>query len=83
MRLVAKRGGDATTGRRAGRPWALTLPDRFLLVAVYWRTNLTMRQLGALFGVSHSAVHRVIDILGRRHRYATARKTRSRSWTAP
>jgi hypothetical protein len=84
--LVAKRGGDATTGRRAGRPWALTLPDRVLLVAVYWRTNLTMRQLGALFGVSHSAVHRVIDILGRysrRHRYATARKTRSRSWMAP
>ncbi len=35
-----------------------------LLVAVYWRTNLTMRQLGPLFGVSHSAVHRVIDTIG-------------------
>jgi len=31
---------------------------------VYWRTNLTMRQLGPLFGVSHSAVHRVIDTVG-------------------
>ncbi len=35
-----------------------------LLVAAYWRTNLTMRQIGPLFGVSHSAAHRVIDILG-------------------
>lgn len=35
-----------------------------LLVAAYWRTNLTMRQLGLLFGVSHSAAHRVIDTIG-------------------
>jgi hypothetical protein len=35
-----------------------------LLVAAYWRTNLTMRQIGPLFGVSHSAAHRVIDALG-------------------
>lgn len=32
-----------------------------LLVAVYWRTNLPMRQIGPLFGVSHAAAHRVID----------------------
>ena len=47
-----------------GRPWSLELPDRVLLVAVYWRTNLTMRQLGPLFGISHSAVHCVIDTVG-------------------
>jgi len=64
VRLVAKRGGDAITDGRPGRPWALTLPDRVLLVAVYWRTNLTMRQLGPLFGASHSAAHRLIDTLG-------------------
>ena len=34
------------------------------LVAAYWRTNLTMRQIGPLFGISHSAAHRVIDTLG-------------------
>jgi hypothetical protein len=34
-----------------------------LLLAAYWRTNLTMRQIGPLFGVSHSAAHRVIDAL--------------------
>lgn len=64
VRLVARRGGDAIADGRPGRPWALTLPDRVLLVAVYWRTNLTMRQIGPLFGVSHSAAHRVIDTLG-------------------
>src|SRR3954454_16290969 len=63
VRLVAHRGGEAIADGRPGRPWALDLPDRVLLVAAYWRTNLTMRQLGPLFGVSHSAVHRVIDTL--------------------
>lgn len=40
---------------------ALDLADRVLLVASYWPTNLTMRQIGPLFGVSHSAAYRVID----------------------
>jgi hypothetical protein len=64
VRLVAHRGGEAIADGRPGRPWALDLADRVLLVAVYWRTNLTMRQLGPLFGISHSAVHRVLDTLG-------------------
>ncbi|OJF11299.1 transposase [Couchioplanes caeruleus subsp. caeruleus] len=62
--LAARRGGDAIADGRPGRPWALDLPDRVLLVAVYWRTNLTMRQLGPLFGISHSAVHRALDTVG-------------------
>jgi hypothetical protein len=64
VRLVAARGGDEIADGRPGRQWALDLPDRVLLVAVYWRTNLTMRQIGPLFGVSHSAAHRVIDAIG-------------------
>jgi hypothetical protein len=64
VRLVAQRGGDAIADGRPGRPWVLTLPDRMLLVAAYWRTNLTMRQIGPPFGVSHPAAHRVIDTLG-------------------
>ena len=64
VRLVATRGDDAITDGRPGRPWALTLPDRVLPVAVYWCTNLTMRQLGPLFGILHSAAHRVIDTIG-------------------
>ncbi|MCT2280096.1 transposase family protein [Micromonospora chalcea] len=64
VRLVAERGGDGIADGRPGRQWALDLSDRVLLVAAYWRTNLTMRQIGPLFGVSHSAAHRVIDTLG-------------------
>ncbi|MEU2394988.1 transposase [Streptomyces sp. NPDC007369] len=59
---VLRRGGaDAV---RKGRPWSLPLEDRALLVAAYWRKNLTMRQLAPLFGVSKSAADRIIDHLG-------------------
>lgn len=47
-----------------GRPWKLPLEDRVLLVTTYWRTNLTLRQLAPLFGISRSATDRVIDHLG-------------------
>ncbi|MFJ5088755.1 transposase [Streptomyces sp. NPDC088674] len=65
-RLVTalRREGADSPGQR--RPWKLSLEDRVLLVAAYWRTNLTMRQLAALFGVSKSAADRVIDDLGPR-----------------
>ncbi|MFH8843177.1 transposase [Streptomyces sp. NPDC017868] len=49
---------------RRGRPWGLPLEDRVLLVTAYWRTNLTLRQLAPLFGVSKSAADRVIRHLG-------------------
>ena len=48
---------------RKGRPRSLPLEDRVLLVAAYWRTNLTLRQLASLFGVSKSAADRIIDNL--------------------
>lgn len=64
VRVVADRGGDEIADGRPGRQWRLELADRVLLVAAYWRTNLTMRQIGPLFGVSHSAAHRVLDTLG-------------------
>ncbi|MER6979048.1 transposase [Streptomyces carpinensis] len=46
------------TGR--GRPWALPFADRVLLIVLGYRTNLTMQQLGSLFGISHAAAHRVV-----------------------
>lgn len=49
LRVVRERGGNGTL---RGRPWALPLAERVLIVAVYNRTNLTMRQLGPRFGVS-------------------------------
>lgn len=59
--VLRREGADAV---RKGRPWGLSLADRVLLVAAYWRANLTMRQLAPLFGVSPSAADRVIDRLG-------------------
>ncbi|WP_219505121.1 transposase family protein, partial [Nonomuraea ceibae] len=51
VRVVRERGGEGPgKGRGRGRPWCLALPERVLLVAVYYRTNLTMRQLAPLFG---------------------------------
>ncbi len=47
-----------------GRPWSLPLEDRVLLAADYWRTNLTLRQLAPLYGVSKYAVARIIGYLG-------------------
>ncbi|MCF2534079.1 transposase [Yinghuangia soli] len=61
VRVVQVRGGHALDPARPGRPWALPLEDRVLIVAFYLRTNLTMRQLGPLFGVSHAAAHRIVD----------------------
>ncbi|RLV01323.1 IS5/IS1182 family transposase [Streptomyces griseocarneus] len=61
LRVVRERGGNGTL---MGRPWSLPLAERVLVVAVYYRTNLTMRQLAPLFGVSPSTVCRVIRRLG-------------------
>ncbi|MFF8351801.1 transposase family protein [Cellulosimicrobium funkei] len=60
VKVVRERGGNGPGG---GRPWCLPLADRVLLVAVYYRTNLTMRQLAPLFGVSPATVCRVIQRL--------------------
>jgi DDE family transposase/DDE superfamily endonuclease len=43
-----------------GRPWALAFCDRVLLVTLAYRTNLTERQLAALFGVGPATAHRVL-----------------------
>ncbi len=59
--IVRRRGGEQTG---AGRRWGLPLADRVLLVAVYYRTNLTLRQTALLFGISKSAAGRVVDHLG-------------------
>ncbi|GAA3946364.1 hypothetical protein GCM10022244_61540 [Streptomyces gulbargensis] len=58
---LCREGADPV---RKGRPWSLPLEDRVLHVAAYWRTNLTLRQLAPLFGVSKSAADRIIGHLG-------------------
>lgn len=46
-----------------GRPWSLSLPERVLLIAVYYRTNLTLRQVALLFAISKSAAGRIVEHL--------------------
>jgi hypothetical protein len=43
--VLRRQGADVV---RKGRPWSLPLEDRALLVATYWRTNLTIWQLAPL-----------------------------------
>jgi hypothetical protein len=86
VRLVARRGGDAIADGRPGRPWALTLSHWVLLVAVCWRTNLIMRQLGQLFGsrtppCTGSSTR--WDRFWRWRRYAADRRSRSQAEQNP
>ncbi|WP_406222974.1 transposase [Streptomyces decoyicus] len=64
VKLISALRREGADPVRKGRPWSLPLEDRVLLVAAYWRTNLTLRQLAPLFGVSKSAADRIIDHLG-------------------
>ncbi|MDW4917401.1 transposase [Streptomyces californicus] len=63
-KLVTALRREGADDVRRGRPWGLPLEDRVLLVTTYWRTNLTLRQLAPLFGVSKSAADRVIRHIG-------------------
>lgn len=49
----------------AGPAMVLLLAERILMVAVYYGTNLTVRQLGRLFGVFSSTVCPAIQRLDR------------------
>ncbi|MFJ8057708.1 transposase [Streptomyces sp. NPDC096142] len=60
-KLVASVRREQASDQQRGRPWSLPLEDRVLLVTAYLRTNLTMRQLALLFGISKSAADRIID----------------------
>lgn len=65
VRVVRERGGEGPgKDRGPGRPWCLALSEQVLLVAVYYRTNLTMRQLAPLFGICPATVCRIIQRLG-------------------
>ncbi|WP_437126486.1 helix-turn-helix domain-containing protein [Nocardia mangyaensis] len=63
-RLITQLRREGADPPLRGRPWRLCFEDRVLLVANYWRTNLTMRQLAAVFGVSNQPRAPVIDDLG-------------------
>jgi hypothetical protein len=49
--------------RRRGRPWSRPLRLRLLLVCVALRTNLTLRELAAIFQISKSSAHRIVTTI--------------------
>ena len=46
-----------------GRPWALPLEQRVIIACTHLRTNLTVRELAAVFGISPSQAHRIVTDL--------------------
>ena len=70
--------GSASRGRGCVSPGAALVTaagGSVLLVVAYWRTNLTLRELAPLFGVSKSAAARIVRCTGpllalkQRHRF--------------
>lgn len=45
---------------RRGRPWAQSLTRRVLITCTSLRTNMTVRELGVVFAISKSQVHRIL-----------------------
>ena len=60
MQLGAIVGELRASKHRRGRPWSQSLRRRVLIACVGLRTNLTMRELAAVFGISKSTAHRVL-----------------------
>ena len=48
------------TKRRRGRPWARCLRERVQVICMSLRTNLTLREIAGICGMSKSQVHRII-----------------------
>jgi hypothetical protein len=52
--------------RRPGRPWALSLERRVLITCTSLRTNVTVRELAAMFEISRSQAYRIVADLTER-----------------
>lgn len=76
-KLVTALRREAVDTPRRGRPWSPGLEDRVLLVTAYWRTNLTLRQLAPLFGISKSAAGRINERAAETGRCCLGRRGRA------
>ena len=64
-----------------GRPWSCSLRRRTIIVCVALRTNLTIRELAAIFAISKSQVHRILgDLVPRLAALLTMNHDRRLSW---
>jgi hypothetical protein len=75
--IVMKRLG---VERRHGRPWSRSLQQRVLIACAALRTNLTIRELAAVFQISKSAAHRIVATMTPRLA-ALANEPRDRRWS--
>lgn len=64
---------------RRGRPWSCSRRRRILVTCAALRTNLTIRELAALFHLSKSAVHRIVAAMTPMLA-ALESRTRDRRW---
>ena len=62
-RRIAEVVARFPTEPRRGRPWSRSLHQRVLVACAALRTNLTMRELGAIFAISKSTVHRIVSTI--------------------
>lgn len=73
--------GLQRTECRRGRPWSRSLHHRLHVVCFALRTNLTIRELAAVFAISRSQVHRfLVDLVPRLAALLTIDLDRRRSW---
>lgn len=64
-----------------GRPWSLPRSERVLLACIALRTNLTMRELAALFATSGSTAHRVVAAMTPRLAASATKVDRDLCWS--
>ncbi len=64
-----------------GRPWSLPLRERVLIACIALRTNLTIRELAALFATSRSTAHRVVAAMTPRLAACAVVANRDRRWS--
>jgi hypothetical protein len=62
-RRLAVLVGQRPSEPRRGRPWSRPLRQRVLIACAALRTNLSIRELGACFGISKSTAHRIVSML--------------------
>ena len=69
------------TERMRGRPWSHPLHDRVCIVCFALRTNLTFRELAAVFEISRSQAHRIVtDLVPRLAKLLVVDLDRRRAW---
>ena len=62
-RQIAEVVARLPTEPRRGRPWSHSIHQRVLIACAALRTNLTLRELGAIFAISKSTAHRIISTM--------------------